>query len=132
MPPAPVQMHARGRPSMAGQGGSSGGGSWLILAPGVRLQTRWTWDAKKAAANIAKHGVAFDIAALVFRDPFAESRPDPDDEERWQTVGLVDDVMLFVVHTEPEERDGERVGRIISSRRASSRERKKYEEGTFS
>jgi uncharacterized protein len=42
-------------------------------------------------------------------------------------------VVLLVVHTWPEaERLGEEpVGRIISARKATARERRAYEEGTF-
>jgi uncharacterized protein len=29
------------------------------------------WDAAKAAENYAKHGVSFETAVKVFRDPFA-------------------------------------------------------------
>jgi uncharacterized protein len=54
------------------------------------------------------------------------------DEKRWQTVGMVADVVLFVVHTALEADDGEQpIGRIISARKATARERKAYEEGTF-
>ena len=42
------------------------------------------------------------------------------------------DVVLLVVHTWPEEDEtGEEVGRIISARKATRRERRAYEEGTF-
>jgi uncharacterized DUF497 family protein len=48
-------------------------------------------------------------------------------------MGLVGAVLLLVVHTWPEaESEGaELVGRIISARKATSRERKIYEEGSF-
>ncbi len=36
------------------------------------------WDAKKAATNLAKHGVSFDEAATVFGDLLASTIPDPD------------------------------------------------------
>jgi uncharacterized DUF497 family protein len=41
--------------------------------------------------------------------------------------------VLFVVHTEPVEPlgGGERVGRIISARKATPRERRAYEAGDF-
>ena len=44
------------------------------------------WDPSKAEANIAKHGVAFELAMTVFLDPLAMSRFDDDnsdDEPRW-------------------------------------------------
>ncbi|NOT41450.1 MAG: BrnT family toxin [Alphaproteobacteria bacterium] len=94
----------------------------------------WTWDPDKNRTNQRKHGLSFDTAQLVFDDPLAVSRLDASsDEERWQTVGMVADVVLFVVHTALEAADdGEQpVGRIISARKATARERKAYEEGAF-
>ncbi len=95
---------------------------------------RWAWDPRKNRANLRDHGLDFGTAELVFRDPLAITRPDPssDDEERWQTVGIVDNVALFVVHPWPEpETDDEETGRVISARRATSHERRAYEEGHF-
>ncbi len=34
---------------------------------------RFAWDEQKNAGNLAKHGVSFERAALVFRDPRAVS-----------------------------------------------------------
>ncbi len=36
------------------------------------------WDAAKAASNARKHGVAFEEAMTVFRDPLARSMLDDD------------------------------------------------------
>ena len=80
--------------------------------------------------NKRKHGLSFDTAQLVFDDPHALSRPDPFvDEERWQTIGVIGPVTVFVVHTWPES-DNE-PGRIISARKATAYERKAYEEDHF-
>ena len=95
---------------------------------------RWTWDLHKDRANKRKHGVSLETAQLVFDDPLAISRLDSTSvEERWQTVGFIGPVAVFVVHTWPETRspDGEKVGRIISARKATRHERKAYEEGGF-
>jgi uncharacterized protein len=49
----------------------------------VALQ--FEWDSRKAARNLAKHGVSFDEAATVFGDPLALIVSDPRhsaDEER--------------------------------------------------
>jgi uncharacterized DUF497 family protein len=95
---------------------------------------RWIWDPDKAAANRTKHGLSFETAVLVFDDPFHASKSDPHpDGDRWHTIGLVGPVLLLVIHTLPEgdfESD-EAVGRIISARKATARERKVYEEGSF-
>lgn len=46
---------------------------------------QFTWDPGKAAANLTKHGVSFDDASTVFRNPLAKVLPDPthsDHEQR--------------------------------------------------
>jgi uncharacterized DUF497 family protein len=97
---------------------------------------RWTWDSDKAAANLSKHGLSFETAGFVFDDPLHASKPDPHPAgDRWRTIGLVGPVLLLVIHTWPEgDSEGaeeEAVGRIISARKATARERKVYEEGSF-
>jgi hypothetical protein len=65
-------------------------------------------------------------AILVFEDPHAFVRWDRtvDCEDRWQTIGMIDGlVVLLVAHTLDEE-----VIRIISARKATPRERRLYEE----
>ena len=95
---------------------------------------RWVWTAEKNRDNKRDHRLSFETAHLVFRDPLAASRRDPHpDEERWQTIGLIGHVVVFVVHTWPEAdpETGEEVGRIISARKATAHERKAYEAGHF-
>jgi hypothetical protein len=94
----------------------------------------WIWDSRKAAANIAKHGLSFETAVCVFDDPLHLSLPDPHpDGERWRTIGRVGPVLLIVVHTwsEGEIDEDEPVGRIIGARKATARERKAYEDETL-
>jgi hypothetical protein len=94
----------------------------------------WTWDPKKNRENIRKHHLSFETAQLVFDDPLALSVPDPyPDEERWRTIGAIGRVAVLVVHTSPvlDPSTGEEVGRIISARKATPRERKAYEEASF-
>ncbi|MBQ4495602.1 MAG: BrnT family toxin [Selenomonadaceae bacterium] len=81
------------------------------------------WDNKKAAINKQKHGISFETAALVFTDENRIERRDDrhsQDEDRWQVIGMVNDV-LFVVFTER----GEAV-RLITARAATPRERSEY------
>ena len=95
---------------------------------------RWTWDDDKNRANREKHRLGFETAKLVFGDPLMAHRLDPDpDEERWHTIGMIDNVVVIVAHTWPEPEDGAGVetGRIISARKATARERAAYEEGNF-
>jgi uncharacterized DUF497 family protein len=92
----------------------------------VRLS--FEWDPPKAAANLWKHGVAFDEATTAFRDAFSITILDPDsshEEDRFVLVGLSDrGRLLVVVHTER----GDAV-RLISARLATRHERQIYEEG---
>jgi putative transcriptional regulator len=76
------------------------------------------WDPKKAKANKLKHGVDFELAKDVFRDPACLSSLDDSsaDEERWRVIGLVGGKVLFVVFT---ERDND-VIRIISARKRTN------------
>jgi hypothetical protein len=62
------------------------------------------------------------------------SRCDPHpDGDRWQTLSMAGPVLLLVIHTwpEPDAEAGEATGRIISARKATSHERRDYEEGQF-
>ena len=98
------------------------------------LPLRWEWDEDKNDENRRKHRISFEIASLVFNDPLSASRPDPfPTEQRWRTIGDVHNVVIIVVHTEPEPdySRGEAVGRIISARKAERRERNAYETGEF-
>ena len=70
------------------------------------------------------------MAVRVFTDPYALVEQDriENGEERWQTIGVVEGVlMLMVAHTVREQGDIE-VIRIISARRANRMERRRYEE----
>jgi uncharacterized DUF497 family protein len=95
---------------------------------------RWAWDETKNRRNELKHGLDFETAQRVFDDPLAVSRADSyPDEERWQTVGAIDRVIVLVVHTWPlyDPKRDEEIGRIISARKATKSERRAYEEGNF-
>ena len=51
---------------------------------------RFEWDARKAKANLHKHGVSFDEAESVFHDGRARSAADAahsDEEDRFITIG---------------------------------------------
>lgn len=89
---------------------------------------QFEWDTDKAAANVRHHGVSFDEARTVFRDPLALTFPDADHsvgEERWIDLGWsAHGRVLVVVYT---ERQG--FIRIINSRPATRHERRRYEEG---
>jgi uncharacterized protein len=93
----------------------------------------FSWDNNKNASNLAKHGVSFEAAKLVFDDPLHLSKQDrvENGEQRWQTIGLVADcLLLLVAHTWVDEDDGTEHIRIVSARRATKIERKVYEQST--
>jgi uncharacterized DUF497 family protein len=85
------------------------------------------WDAKKAESNRRKHGVTFDEASTTFSDPLSLLMPDPDHsvgEERYLVLGMSNRRRLLVVAF--AERSPST--RLISARRATRRERRRYEE----
>jgi hypothetical protein len=83
------------------------------------------WDPAKARANLAKHGVDFADAAVSLDDPGAVTISDPDaeGEERFVSIAAAPDgTLLVTVYAYTGESR-----RIISSRKASPGERKRYE-----
>ena len=93
-----------------------------------------TWDEAKNRANRQKHGINFLDAVGVFDDDYRQVTVDPyPHEERFRTYGMVNNVLIVVVHTEIEENQatGEPFGRIISARMLSNHERRRFEEGTL-
>ena len=91
---------------------------------------KFAWDSQKAAANIKKHQISFELAARIFADPFALTYQDriENGEYRWQTIGLVDGCLFLLVAHTLEENNNTEIIRIISARRADSKERKRYEQ----
>lgn len=93
------------------------------------------WDEEKNRRNRAKHKVTFEVAQRVFDDPWVVSFPERivEGEQRWLAIGIVPRTTggfaLLVVAYAIKGREGEEVIRIISARRASSKERTVYEEG---
>ena len=98
------------------------------------MMTRFEWDPAKAAANLRKHAISFDIAMRVFADPFALSNQTgiAGGERRWRTLGVVKGyLLLLVAHTTREKIEGGQpveVFPIISARAADRKERKRYEQ----
>ena len=87
---------------------------------------RFEWDRRKADENFRKHGVSFNEAETVFRDPLAATFDDPDHsitEQRLLTVGYAStDRLLVVSHTEFGA-----IIRIINARLATAHERQRHE-----
>ena len=86
----------------------------------------YQWDDAKAASNYARHGVTFEAARDVFKDPFGlefvDGREDYG-EERFILIGMAGRRLLVVVYTMRDERI-----RLISARGAEPFEQRQYHE----
>jgi uncharacterized DUF497 family protein len=83
------------------------------------------WDAQKAANNIEKHGLSFDVAQYALFDPERLERPDRSEsntttENRWQVLGKVGKA-VFTVYEDKNTKK-----RIITARWAEKEERRIY------
>ena len=85
------------------------------------------WDTRKATLNLRKHGISFDEASTAFGDLRSITIRDPYhsiEEERSLLLGRsFRGRLVVVVHTEMADRI-----RMISARKATRAERRKYEE----
>ena len=86
---------------------------------------RFQWDEQKNEVNIEKHGIDFADAPRIFAAPLLAALDEREDygEDRWIGIGLLDERVVVVVFTEPDEE----TIRIISLRKALTYERKRYE-----
>ncbi|MBW9266988.1 MAG: BrnT family toxin [Candidatus Thiodiazotropha sp. (ex. Lucinisca nassula)] len=89
---------------------------------------KFEWNSAKATANIKKHGISFEEAKSVFYDEFAVQFYDSEnselEEDRFLMLGLSSESRILIVcHC---ERDSGNTIRIISARKATSRERIYY------
>ena len=90
------------------------------------MALEFEWDDDKAAENYLKHGITFDVAKLVFNDPFAIERDDDRyhyGEQRFNTLGMAQKRLLSVAYTMRDNRI-----RLISARGAEPNERRSYHE----
>lgn len=92
----------------------------------------YQWDKTKAQINLAKHKVSFEEGETIFDDPFLVTYADElhsEMEERWVSIGMSGkERLLLVVHVEKIATDDFVLVRIISCRKATTSERKLYEE----
>ncbi|MBC3916488.1 BrnT family toxin [Undibacterium sp. CY18W] len=87
---------------------------------------RFDWDEQKNQINIRKHGIDFSDAADIFKHPmltFHDGREDYG-EDRWIALGWIKSTIGVVVYVERNED----VIRIISARKATKNEVKRYEQ----
>jgi uncharacterized DUF497 family protein len=89
---------------------------------------QFEWDEQKAVRNFAKHGIDFADGAIVFLDENILVEPNDivNGEKRFSAIGTVLGlVILFVVYTERNDH-GKAIIRLISARKASKNESKRY------
>jgi len=91
------------------------------------MAMQFEWDEDKAEVNLQKHKIGFEEAKAVFGDPFSITIDDPEhskEEQRYVDIGKSSSgKLLVVIYTERGNKT-----RIISCRKATRMERKKYEE----
>lgn len=89
---------------------------------------KFEWDENKNLINQDKHGVSFEEAKTVFYDEYALLEYDEensDEEDRFRILGVSKKGnVLLVVHC---TRENDTIIRIISSREATTTEKKGYE-----
>lgn len=94
------------------------------------MNTIFEWDEEKARINKRKHKVSFETAIHIFNDPLRLTYQDrfENGEYRWQTIGkLGNEVVLLVAHTIRDSGNNTEIIRVISARKATTTERKRYE-----
>lgn len=90
------------------------------------------WDEEKDEINMRKHGLSFKDAKYVFADPFALVRDDYTvSEPRQQIMGHIGGVLVVLVVYTMRNQESEEVFRIISARKATTAESRKYEAGKW-
>lgn len=94
------------------------------------METRFTWDPKKAEANRRKHGVSFENAAEAFLDPnqIVSENYEADGELRRQLIGITESLVLLLVVFVDRSQHGIETFRIISARKANAYEQSAYED----
>jgi len=94
----------------------------------LHFDVRFEWDPRKAQINKRKHDVGFEEAAGCFADSLAMVLIDHAHPDRLVLIGQSPACrLIFTVYA---EKDAD-VIRIISARKATRAERRKYEEGAF-
>ena len=87
---------------------------------------KFIWDRRKNEANIKKHELDFADAYMVFESPMLVGLDEREEygEDRWISVGLMENRVVVIIFTEPEED----TIRVISFRKATTDEQNNYEQ----
>ena len=95
-------------------------------------QFQFECDEAKAAANLRKHSVSFELASSVFGDPRIVTLADTthsESEERWFSIGLANNgVPMSVAYLWTDVGAGLTKIRLITARRATATEIRYYTE----
>jgi hypothetical protein len=93
---------------------------------------QFDWDENKAAANLRKHGVSFEIASTVLKDPRILTVADvehSESEDRWISIGMASNgALLSIVYLWSETDPLTIKIRLISARQATAPETRQYGE----
>ncbi len=91
-----------------------------------RKSMQFEWNEIKNATNIKKHKIDFADVPIVFKGATLIDYDDRYDhgEDRWTGIGLLHNLVVVVVFTEPRKN----IIRIISARKANRNEQEKYYE----
>jgi uncharacterized DUF497 family protein len=93
-------------------------------------QYQFEWDDVKAVANARKHGVTFEVASTVFRDPQLLTVADlehGETEERWFSIGWASNGTILAISYLWFESDSETSKiRLVSARSATQAEIRRY------
>ncbi len=86
------------------------------------------WDENKAKSNLIKHGIGFDEALPVFWDDnvLIEENRVVEGERRWTAIGHIDGAVIVLVAHTYRGTETDEIVRIISARKADSKERRRY------
>jgi uncharacterized DUF497 family protein len=93
---------------------------------------KFQWDPNKAKTNLKKHGVSFEEAVTVFKDPLAlifDDEEHSQEEHREIIIGISKLSKLLLVCFVERHED---IIRIITARLATKQEKKDYEENAKS
>lgn len=91
----------------------------------IKTLMKFIWNKEKSEANLKKHHISFDLAIYLFADSNRVEIYDQKhsvDEERFITIGYVENIPLFVVYTVVDDQ----AVRIISARKALRIEVERY------
>ena len=88
---------------------------------------KFVWDRNKNQKNIKIHGIDFNDVSIMFDFPMLTCIDNRFDygEERWVGIGFLKGIIAVIVYVEDDEKE---IIRIVSCRKATKNEIKKFKE----